>query len=1033
MIPVRAIAAILFSIAVAPAVLCGSLNPDTGSFILRRYLQDQYGASPQNWAIAQDPRGVMYFGNTAAVLEFDGESWRSIRLSNNSVVRAVTVGKNGAVYVGGQGIFGVLQPDPSGKMQFVSLLDKVPAGDRKFSDVWRILSTPQGIYFSAYERLFRLNPDGSMAVWRPASSFARAIAIQDKLYIKTRERGLLRMDGDNLAPVPGGEVFQNSSPLMGVTAGASLRTGGLIATPSGFFLLTADGVKPFPTATDAYFAANLIYTFEVFPDGEIAAGTRKGGLVLLSADGKLDRILTQADGLTDNYITAIFHDKQGGIWLAGNTGITYLNPGLSRFGAGLGLQGVVQYVVRAGGVVYAGTDEGLFAMKPTAGHAPKFERVPGIDAGVSALLPRGGQLLAATDNGIFSVERGGARQVFAPRDPLMHDVVASMRDPSLVYAVGTAGLFVLQQQGASWTKNAEFSAAGQEFLAAREDPDGRVWATTNQAIWRIDFRQKPVQAESFTDREGVPAGWKNPRLFQGKMVFATPGGMRRWSEAGRRFEPEPEFGSAYSDGSRDVFDIFDGPSGNVWITGEHYHDLLRRKGGGTGGNSGYAAFHAPLYTSGIQEIYEMSFDPDGTVWAFGAKGVLYRWQPSLYGDPDEGFQVLLRRIGTTADDRTIYAGAGEFPSTRLQYRQNALRFEFAAPFAEDPGAVEYQVFLEGSDRGWSSWSRETRKEYTHLSEGSYTFRVRARTPHGTTVENPRLPFRVSPPWYRTWWAYAFYLLLAGVLVREIVGWRTRQLVSEKKRLEEVVEERTVEIREQRDEIQRQEREGHALLLNILPETVADELKTNGSVRPVAFDHVTVCFTDFVGFTLSSEQLTAQALVDRLNLYFSAFDEIMARFGLEKLKTIGDAYMFASGLPDARASHAVDAVMAALEMVNTVKNFEWMTGWGIRVGLHSGPVVAGVVGTRKFAFDIWGTTVNMASRMESSGVPGRVNLSEETHRLVRGMIDCEDRGFIHTKDGRDVPMFLVRGPGEDFAARYEAEFGQKQPGLVGATT
>ncbi len=852
MIRVRPFAAAVLAITLAPVLVRGALSPETGSYIFRRYLYDQYGASPQNWAIAQDRRGIMYFGNTDAVLEFDGQSWRSIRLSNSSAVKAVTVDKSGTVYVGGQGIFGFLKPDASGNMQFVSLLDKVPAGDRKFSDVWRILPTPQGIYFSAYERLFRLNPDGSMAVWRPTSNFGRAIAIQDTLYVKTREKGLLRMDGDKLSPVPGGEVFQK----LGVTAGASALAGGLIATPAGFFLLNADGIKPFPTAADAWFAANLLYTFDVFPNGEIAAGTRKGGLVLLSGEGKIDRILTHAGGLADDYITAIFRDRQGGIWLTGNNGITYFNPGLSRFDTGLGLSGDVRYVIRAGGTIYAGTTAGLFAMQTTAGEAPKFTHIPGIDTGVSALLPREDQLLAATDTGIFAVVGGRARQVLAPKDPVMNDVVASPRDPSVVYAVGRAGVFVLQQHGNSWTKRAEFPVPGQQFNSAREDPDGRVWAATNQAIWRIDFRGPQVQSESFTDREGAPAGWKNPRLFHGHMVFATLSGMRRWSEASRRFEPDPEFGSQYADGSRDVFDIFDDPSGNVWITGAHYHDLLSRKGGG------YTALHAPLYSSGIQEIYQMSFDPDGTAWAFGAKGVLHRWQKSLYGNPDDDFQVLVRRIGTTADDRTIYGGAGKFRSTRLPYRQNALRFEFAAPFAEDPGAVEYQVFLEGSDRGWSPWSHETLNKYTHLSEGSYTFRVRARSPHGTIVENSGLPFGVSPPWYRTWWAYAFYLVLAGLLVREIVGWRTRQLVAEKEHLEEIVEERTVEIREQRDEIQRQERAGHELLLNILPETVAEELKTSGTVRPVTFDDVTVCFTDFVGFTLSSEQLSAEALVEQ---------------------------------------------------------------------------------------------------------------------------------------------------------------------------
>jgi class 3 adenylate cyclase len=324
-----------------------------------------------------------------------------------------------------------------------------------------------------------------------------------------------------------------------------------------------------------------------------------------------------------------------------------------------------------------------------------------------------------------------------------------------------------------------------------------------------------------------------------------------------------------------------------------------------------------------------------------------------------------------------------------------------------------------------------------LPEGSYRFRVRARSPHGALSENAALSFGVFPPWYRTWWAYSIYLLFAGAGVWGIVRLRTRHLVAETRRLENIVAERTVEIRDQRDEIHRQERKGHSLLLNILPESVAEELKSSGTVTPVGFDDVTVCFTDFVGFTLSSEKLTPAELVEKLNLYFTAFDEIVARYGLEKLKTIGDSYMFASGLPVSRSAHAVDAVLAALEMVEVVEGLAPETGWGIRVGLHSGPVVAGVVGIRKFAFDIWGNTVNLASRMESSGVPGRVNLSEHTYRLTRGLIECEGRGQVHTKDGRELPMFLARGPvaalvdsplnargvPSAFAARYEAEFGE----------
>jgi class 3 adenylate cyclase len=375
----------------------------------------------------------------------------------------------------------------------------------------------------------------------------------------------------------------------------------------------------------------------------------------------------------------------------------------------------------------------------------------------------------------------------------------------------------------------------------------------------------------------------------------------------------------------------------------------------------------------------------------------------------------------------LYGGAGAFEWRSLSWRQNNLHFEFAAPFYEDPAAVEFQSQLKGRDSEWSQWSHQPSRDYTYLPEGGgYEFQVRARTPHGIVSQPATVSFGVTPPWYRSWWAYSIYVILLGFGVWGIVRWRTRQLEEDKKRLEVIVEERTVEIRQQRDEIHVQERKSHSLLLNILPAKVADELKATGAVQPVGFDDVTVCFTDFVGFTLSIEKMPPAKLVDALNEYFTAFDEIIARYGLEKLKTIGDSYMFASGLPVRRESHAVDAVLAALEMAEVVKVLAKKvdgTGWNIRIGLHSGPVVAGVVGIRKFAFDIWGNTVNFAARMESSGVHGRVNMSERTCGLTRGLIDCEARGKVKIKEGRELPMFLAVGPIDEFAVRYKAEFGE----------
>jgi class 3 adenylate cyclase len=213
------------------------------------------------------------------------------------------------------------------------------------------------------------------------------------------------------------------------------------------------------------------------------------------------------------------------------------------------------------------------------------------------------------------------------------------------------------------------------------------------------------------------------------------------------------------------------------------------------------------------------------------------------------------------------------------------------------------------------------------------------------------------------------------------------------------------------ENERQRRISESLLTNILPETVAAELGTEGKVAPRYYDQVTILFTDFVGFTPATEQLPAEELVERLHAYFTAFDEVVTRYGLEKLKTIGDSYMCVAGLPVRTSSHPVDAVMAAFEMVRRVEDLAGPApplDWRVRIGIHTGPVVAGVVGIKKFAFDVWGDTVNFASRMESSGAPNRINISYAASRRIKDFFALEARGGVRTKDNREMDMFFVNG-------------------------
>ena len=204
-----------------------------------------------------------------------------------------------------------------------------------------------------------------------------------------------------------------------------------------------------------------------------------------------------------------------------------------------------------------------------------------------------------------------------------------------------------------------------------------------------------------------------------------------------------------------------------------------------------------------------------------------------------------------------------------------------------------------------------------------------------------------------------------------------------------------------------------LLLNILPEETAEELKKNGSVKAKKYDAISVLFTDFKGFTSFSEKLSPEALVETVDFYFSKFDDIIEKHGLEKIKTIGDAYMAAGGLHNKKEDHAIRMVNAAFEIAACVEEAKKDTAasdltFDIRIGINTGPVVAGVVGTKKFAYDIWGDTVNVASRMESMSEAGKINISENTYAMIKDAYVCEYRGEIEVKNRGKMKMYFVNG-------------------------
>ena len=404
--------------------------------------------------------------------------------------------------------------------------------------------------------------------------------------------------------------------------------------------------------------------------------------------------------------------------------------------------------------------------------------------------------------------------------------------------------------------------------------------------------------------------------------------------------------------------------------------------------------------------------------------VLEQQVTGTYGKPlsdDERDSVRLTLAGITISGVSPFYTVPQ--NLILPYTDNNVTIGFNSISASRSGGVAYSYMLAGYDTGWSPAMKQQEATFGNIREGDYTFKVRALNADGSWSEPVSYTFTVMPPWYRLRVAYGAYLLLllGGIII--LFRWRTAALKRKQRELERTVEERTAEIVQKNKVVEQQKaeivkekelteqafRRSEELLLNILPAEVAEELKQKGVAEARHYDEVTVLFTDFTNFTKAGERMTARELVGELDNCFKAFDNICDKYHIEKIKTVGDAYLAVCGLPGQNTRHARNVVMAAREIRDFMAVRKQQLGdrtFGVRIGINSGPVVAGIVGIRKFAYDIWGDTVNTAARMEQNSEGGKINISQSTYDLVKDTITCTYRGEIEAKGKGQLKMYYV---------------------------
>jgi signal transduction histidine kinase/CheY-like chemotaxis protein/ligand-binding sensor domain-containing protein len=778
------------------------------------YSYKDYDLQPQNWWVLQDKRGIIYVGNNVGLLEFDGTSWREIEIPN-LMVRSMAMDDAGTLYIGGNNEIGCLVPNSTGTWQYISLLDQLEDDKKKFSNVWKTYVTRDGVYFQTFEFLLRLDTHSKeIKYWLPGpgGDFHFSFICRGKLFIRQFDKGLMLMKGDSPDLAPGGELFAKKKIYMMVPYDSQKI---LIGTQvNGFYIYDGIQAVPFPTEADDYLKEKKLYHGIQLSSGDFALATRQGGLVIIDSRGKLKEILDNTSGLEDNSVNYVFEDAQGNLWLALEKGvckIEYTSP-ISTYDKRSHLYGMVMTVVghKPGNLLYAGTSNGLFSLESK--DKGKFRPVPGITYKCFSLVSINNSVLAATENGVYQVENNNYRRIIETPSFFL---LRSQSDKNRVWAGTREGLvsLYLNAQNNQWRKERTFEEIRQDIRSLVEDKKRNLWVGTfKKGVLYVEFpipgEISRYKATPYNSVQGLPGGEVYVYKANGQVIFASiKKGIFRFDEKTGRFISDPTLGPEYAGGEngKGVYRIAEDQHQHLWFQSARDGKNLQAI---PGGNGTFKLNETPFLRIPKARINSIYPDPDGDIIWFASDDGLIRYHTKFEKNYHINFQSLIRQVqvnGKTVfngcKNQTDHASSSKHPFI-IAYKDRNISFKFAAPFFEGESGTGYQCLLEGYDDHWSEWSPETKKDYTNLDAGVYTFLVRAKNIFGNVGKEDHFIFKVLPPWFKTWWAFSIYVLALGLFMLMVVKWRSGKLEREKQRLEQVVKERTKEIREKSQQLEK---------------------------------------------------------------------------------------------------------------------------------------------------------------------------------------------------------------------------------------
>ena len=803
-------------------VIIAQNNKYFGAPIIRNYLKDEYNSSPQNWATAQDSRGIMYFACTSNLLEFDGSNWTNYYLKNKTTVRSIDIDTLDNIWVGGYNEFGYFSHNNNGKLEYSSISEKLKKSQQNFGDILRIFATPDGVYFITRSSIIRWF-DNKITILHIILKPTYAFEINNHIYIIDYMNGIAELNGLTREYLP-----KTTTSIFGkgnINACEYTKNKILIVTKyNGFYVYDIETENLIKQETQPeiinYLSTNST-SFSLIKNGtNYALSTINGGILIFNEKLELIDIVNEPRGLSSNCVYNLFIDKDNNMWAGLQNGISHIeiqNP-VRKFEKEQGINGIILDAINYNKIKYVATLQGCYYLPPYSLNPTndnhKFNSIA--------------NLSNCWDFEIFQNKLlvGGTFGIVQIIDTIQNNIIDSRKN---IYCFGESSkfpnyLFTGSSNGLSAveivpdsnsiylkTKNSiTFKKFDYKVRKIVSDENGNLWLRINQnTIAYIRFTGQTIEEYEITifgNKSGLPNSKIMQAIFINNKIniFSDKGiykpilnNKTQIYDSLTHFEHDNFWGTYFTKDSANCSNIFKIKDDQYILEGNPCAFVNFSKEEVIVDKIPFIDIPNNVIVR-VEKDY-INFLTSNSFYIYDLKKKII--EPKQY-------QTLIRKI-TIAKDSTIYYGCN-FSNNYTQdkipvidYENNSLNIYFSAIFYKNSEKTLYSYYIDGHSKEWSYWASETKAVLINLPEGKYTFKVKAKNIYEKESQITEFKFEIRPPWHRTIFAIIIYAVLLILLIYVIIKVSTQRVVKAKIKLEGLVKKRTAEIFLQKEEIQSQ--------------------------------------------------------------------------------------------------------------------------------------------------------------------------------------------------------------------------------------